>query len=386
MSLKVAHVIGGGEFGGAERHILNLAGAVDPQAVEITVCCLFEAPFAEIAAKAGIPVMAVPMRHRLDLRVLDELAYFFRCGEFNIVHTHGVRANFLGRIAARQAGKKVVTTVHSLLKRDYPGSLSRLANSLAERLTRGMTDRFIAVSGGLKKALVKNGLPEERITVVYNGIDLEALAASRRPGEWRAKLGCAEGVPLIGMVARLHPVKGHRYFLEAAREVLAALPESKFVIAGEGPGREAMEQLAGRLGIAGNVVFTGFVDEVWPLMADLDLLVVPSLWEGFGLTAVEALALGVPVVAADVGGLPEAVRHGETGLLVPPGDTAALARSIIWMLEHPFEAAEMVRRGGEVVRREFSAAAMASRTAEVYRKLLDGGQVISRGFKKRGNK
>ncbi|MHB1044085.1 MAG: glycosyltransferase family 4 protein [Eubacteriales bacterium] len=386
MSLRVAHVIGGGEFGGAERHILNLAGAVDPQAVEITVCCLFEAPFAEIVAKAGISVAAFPMRHRLDMRVLDELAYFFRHGEFNIVHTHGVRANLLGRISARQAGKKVVTTVHSLLRSDYPGTFSRMANSLAEKLTRGMTDHFIAVSGGLKKALVKGGLPDGRVTVVYNGIDLEALAASRRPAVWRDKLGCTGGEPLVGMVARLHPVKGHRYFLEAAREVLAALPEARFVIAGEGPGREAMEQLAGRLGIEDSVVFTGFVEEVWPLMADLDLLVVPSLWEGFGLTAVEALALGVPVVAADVGGLPEAVRHGETGLLVAPGDTAALSRGIIWMLEHPSEAAEMARRGGEAVRREFSASTMAARTVEVYRKLLDGGPLIKRGFQRKASK
>ncbi|MCL6639063.1 MAG: glycosyltransferase, partial [Firmicutes bacterium] len=269
--LRVVHVIGGGEFGGAERHILNMAKAVDPQAVDITVCCLFAAPFAQMAAQAGLTVLAVPMRHKLDLRVLDEMAHFFRLNGVDVVHTHGVRANLLGRIAARQAGKKIVTTVHSLLERDYPGFVSRLANTLVERLTRSMTDHFIAVSGGLKNALVKGGVAPERVTVVHNGIDLETLMAVRKPGVWRDRLGCGPGVPLAGMVARLHPVKGHRYFLMAARDVLTVQPEARFVVVGDGPERNSLELLAGRLGIGSRVTFTGFVEEIWPLMADLDL-------------------------------------------------------------------------------------------------------------------
>jgi len=369
--LRVVHVIGGGEFGGAERHLLNLFKAVDPQAVKITVCCLFAAPFAEMAAQAGLPALAVPMRHKLDLRVLDEMAHYFRIIEADLVHTHGVRANLLGRIAARQAGKKTVATVHSLLEHDYPGFFSRLANSLAEKLTRGMTDHFITVSEGLKKALVQKGTAAERVTVVHNGLDLEGLALVRTPGLWRSRLGCGTGTPLVGIVARLHPVKGHRCFLQAAREVLAVRPEVKFAVAGGGAEREALELLARRLGIADRVVFTGFVEEIWSLMAGLDLLVIPSLWEGFGLTAAEGLAMGVPVVAADVGGLPEVVRHGETGLLIPPSDAVALARGILWMLDHPAEAAEMASRGMAVAQAEFSSPAMARRTVEVYRKLLD---------------
>jgi glycosyltransferase involved in cell wall biosynthesis len=380
--LRVAHVIGGGEFGGAERHILNLARAVDPQAVNITVCCLFAAPFAELAAQDGLPALAVPMRHKFDLRVLDDLAHFFRITTVDIVHTHGVRANLLGRIAARQAGKKTVTTVHSLLEHDYPGFISRFANSLAERLTRGMTDQFIAVSGGLKEALVKRGVASGRVTVVHNGIDLETLTAERRTGQWREKLGCA-GAPLIGMVARLHPVKGHRYFLQAAREVLSLRSEVRFAVVGDGPEREALQALAGRLGISDQVVFTGFVEDIWPLMAELDLLAIPSLWEGFGLVAAEGLSLGVPVVASDVGGLPEVVRHCETGFLVPPSDAPALARGILWMLDHPSEAAEMVRRGTELVCAEFSSAAMARRTVEVYRKVLAGETPPAKGMRKR---
>lgn len=368
--IKVLHIIGGGEFGGAERHILNLAGAMEPQAAEITVCCLFSAPFVHIASEAGINVLAIPMRHKLDFGVVGKLTSLIRKGAFDLIHTHGVRANLLGRLAARQAGKKkVITTVHSLLERDYPGLLSCLANSWIERLTRGWTDHFITVSQGLKDQLVSRGVPGNKITVIYNGIVPDEFSPSEEPGAARGKLGFHPGTPLVGIVARLHAVKGHRYFLEAAREVLLQRSDAQFVVVGDGLCRSALEAMACRLGLTGKVVFTGFMEDVRPLMADLDLLVISSLWEGFGLTAVEAMALGVPVVATEVGGLPEVVLHGETGLLAPPANAAALAKSIVWMLEHPGATGEMAKKGEKAVREKFNATVMARRTEELYRRV-----------------
>ncbi len=371
MSLKVIHIIGGGEFGGAERHILNLAGAINTRAVELTVCCLFEAPFAGIAANAGINAVAVPMSNKFDFKIIGKLAGTIRSGDFDLVHTHGVRANLMGRLAARRSGKrKVVTTVHSLLEMDYPGLLNRLAGTLSERATREGTDHFITVSRGLKDQLVRGGVTESKISVIYNGIPMDGFGVIQERGSARRKLGLAPGEPLVGIVARLHPVKGHRFFLAAAREVLAQRPDTRFIIVGDGPSRHALEALAARMGVTGRVLFTGFVEDVYSLMNDLDLLVISSLWEGFGLTAVEAMALGVPVVATEAGGLPEVVLHGETGLLAPPADSAALAKNILWMLEHPGEAAVMTKKGGENVHERFSAAVMARRTEELYRKVL----------------
>ncbi|MDD4767019.1 MAG: glycosyltransferase [Desulfotomaculaceae bacterium] len=366
-SLKILHIIGGGEFGGAEKHILNLAGAVDLQAVELTVCCLFSAPFVEIAARAGIKALAVPMRSKADFAVIRKLSGLIQSGEFDLVHTHGVRANLLGRLAARQAGKKkVITTVHSLLERDYQGMALRYVNSLAERATRSLTGHFIAVSQGLKDRLVAGGIPAQSITVIYNGILLDGL----RPVDAAEADLTSREAPLVGIVARLHAVKGHRYFIEAAREILLQRPATRFLIVGDGPYRPVLEKLAGSMGVSDKVVFTGFVEDVYSLMAELDLLVISSLWEGFGLTAIEALALGVPVVATEVGGLPEVVQHGETGLLAPPADAAALAKSIVWMLEHPQEGREMAAKGGDMVRRKFTAEEMARRTVNLYRKVV----------------
>ncbi|MDD4239526.1 MAG: glycosyltransferase [Desulfotomaculaceae bacterium] len=369
--IKVVQIIGGGEFGGAERHIINLAGALNPQMVEVTVCCLFSEPFVGIAAKAGINAFNLTMRNRTDLSVVGKLASIIRENNFDIVHTHGVRANLLGRLAARQVNRKpVVTTVHSLLERDYPGFFRRQLNSITEWATRGWTDYFIAVSQGLKAKLVSSGVPQDWVTVIYNGIVIEDFSPSAERGAQRALLGYGPAVPLVGIVARLHPVKGHQYFLEAAQLVLEQRPEVRFVVVGDGPQRQVLEEMAGRLGIAGQVTFTGFVSEVRSLMADLDLLVISSLWEGFGLTAVEAMAMGLPVISTEVGGLPEVVLHGETGLLVPPANSAVLAKGIIWMLEHPEATAEMTKRASQVVCEKFTAQVMARRTEELYRKVL----------------
>jgi glycosyltransferase involved in cell wall biosynthesis len=170
--LRVLHVIGGGEFGGAERHILNLAAALDPAEATVAVACLFARPFAEMAGEAGLEAYTFPMRRKFDFRVVGPLARLAGEGGFDLVHTHGVRANLIGRLAARRAGRPVVTTVHSLLAFDYPGLAGRLVNALAERFSRHLTAHFIAVSQALKDALVRGGIPEEKITVVYNGVPL----------------------------------------------------------------------------------------------------------------------------------------------------------------------------------------------------------------------
>ncbi|HBV96280.1 MAG: glycosyl transferase [Peptococcaceae bacterium BICA1-7] len=373
--LRVLHVIGGGEFGGAERHILNLAAAMKKDMVEVFVCCLFADPFVKVAREAGIRAHSIPMRHKMDFGIVTKLRDLIIEEKIDIVHTHGVRANLVGRLSARMAGvETVVTTVHSLLAQDYPDLFSRLANNFIERASRGLTTHFIAVSGGLQKALVQQGIPERKITVIYNGLNPDLFRIEGAVGRWRQKAGFSPGVPLVAIVGRLHLVKGHRYFLKAAAEILKERADVHFLVVGCGPERDSLEEFTGKLGISDHVTFTGFISDVSELMPDLNLLIVPSLWEGFGLTALEAMAVGVPVVATSVGGLPEIVDHGTTGLLVPPADEAGLTRGITWMLDHPQEAVEMAAAAKEVVEQKFSASAMARKTEDLYRRLLEKEQ------------
>jgi glycosyltransferase involved in cell wall biosynthesis len=345
---------------------------MDPQRVAITVCCLFAEPFVKVAGDVGINALAIPMRHKLDLSIITKLRDVIKEQEADLVHTHGVRANLVGRLAARLAGREVVvTTVHSLLAQDYPDMFSRLANMLIERTSRGFSTHFITVSGGLQKALLQQGLPERKITVIYNGLNPDNFMSSRPPGAWRKDMGLAPDVPLVAMIGRLHPVKGHSIFLRAAAGLLKSRPGLRFVVVGCGPERDRLEEYARLLNISDSVIFTGFVTDVGDILPDLNLLVIPSLWEGFGLTALEAMVAGVPVVATSVGGLPEVVEHGSTGLLVPPADDAALARGISWMLDHPGEALEMSEAARAVMEQKFTASVMARKTEDLYRRLLE---------------
>lgn len=368
-SLKALHVIGGGEFGGAERHILNLANAADPKEVMFLICCLFEAPFAQIAKRAGLEIEVLPMHHKFDFKVTPQLTALIKEKNIDLVHTHGVRGNLLGRLAARLAGGvPVITTVHSLLSRDYPGFLTRQVNLCLERMGWGMTAHFIAVSQSLRQELIKWGIPADKVTTVYNGLDFSEFQGKNN--FFRQQMGYPPEVPLVGVIARLHPVKGHRLFLECAKIILGRKPKVRFLIVGSGPERPFLELLAKKFQIWDQVTFTGYRTDIPEILASLDVLVVPSLWEGFGLTAAEGMAANIPVVATNVGGLPEIVKTGETGLLVPANDPLALAEGVLWMLDHPEEAREMTRKGSELVHMEFTAEIMARRTLEVYRQVV----------------
>ncbi|MFA7467821.1 MAG: glycosyltransferase [Desulfotomaculaceae bacterium] len=368
--LQILHVIGGGEFGGAERQILNLASAIDQQKVFLHVCCLFTAPFLQVAEEHGLSAVAVPMKHKLDFSVAGRLYSLIREKHIDLVHTHGVRANLLGRMAAKLSGKPVITTVHSRLAFDYPGLLSRTVNSWTERATRGLTDHFIAVSRGLREALLNEGVPDKKITVIYNGLDVDEFKPPEERGRFRRSLKLADDVPLVAVIGRMHPVKGHRFFLEAAVEVLASKPEVRFLLIGSGPERQVLQELVGELKITDRVIFTGFIEDIVSVLADIDVLAIPSLSEGLPVTAIEAMSSFVPVVATSVGGLPEVIQDCRTGLLVNPGSAEALARGILWVLNNRAEAQEMARRGYATVENNFSARSMARGTEGVYQKIF----------------
>lgn len=357
--VTVLHVIGGGEFGGAEQHILNLAAGLKFTEINLKLCCLYAEPFYTIARQAGVAAWRLPMQGKFDVGIIKRLAKLIADQQVDVVHTHGVRANLVGRLAARLAHRPVITTVHSCLRNDYPQPLTRWVYTVIERGTATLTHRFIAVSESLRDQLAGQGVPLPKISVVYNGIDFTHYDLLQLVRDEAA-------VPTVGVIGRLHPVKGQQHFIQAATAVLADRPDTTFVVAGTGNQQARLEELATKLEIEDKVRFLGFVDDVPALLTSLDLVVIPSLAEGFGLIAAEALALEVPVVATRVGGLPEVVQDHATGLLVNPADEADLARGIVWMLNHPHEAKEMAQKGSHYVRQHFSSQGMAKHTKRLY--------------------
>jgi glycosyltransferase involved in cell wall biosynthesis len=355
------NVFGGPTVGGGEVVLLQMMDAARAAGAETTLVCLPDAEVGRRAAAAGSAVVHHNLLPPAVMVRLPELRRLVRDARPDILQGSGMLTNLLARLVApRTAG--VVNTVQVLP--DAPRSDGRVlgawARAVAGRVARGRTDRFIAVSDAVKRGLVEAGVPTGRIRTVYPAVDVDALIASARE---QPPAGLPEGHPLVGMLGRLEPVKGSGYLIAAAARVRGSMPDVAVVIAGDGSERSGLEPRAATTG----VTLIGDVSCASGFLSALDVVVVPSLSEAFGLVAAEASALGKPVVATSTGGLPEVVEHGVSGLVVPPRDPAALADAILRLLGDPAMRARMGEAGQRIVRERFGLERMADELVAVYR-------------------
>ncbi|MEJ8547781.1 glycosyltransferase [Brevibacillus borstelensis] len=375
--LRVLHVIGGGEFGGAEQHILNLLSSLPADEVETTVVCFYDSLFASKLRKAGVPVIALDRFGRFDVRLLQALREVFRSFQPHLIHTHGVKANFFSRLASWGSGATLLTTVHSSLRYDYAHPLAYALVSLMERGTRRWNRHYIAISEAIAEILRKGGVPREQISVIYNGTDLspyrqtqlrESDRTSRR-AEWKIPPDAF----LFGTVARFVPVKGLPLLVDAfaqlAKEVREG-PMPYLVLVGDGPERVVLEAKVREHGLEDRVRFAGFRQDIPACLHACDVFVHSSLYEGLGYTIIEAMASEIPVVASHVGGVKEFVTHNQTGLAVSPGDVAGLAEAMKAILESPDLRERLVRNSLALVEQTFTIQIMAEQTLALYRRLL----------------
>lgn len=355
--------------GGAEQLILSTAPRLRDAGFEVTVGALKgRGPIAEELEAEGVRCIALEGRGRGDLFVVGRLLRFLRAEPVEILHAHLFPANVAARLAGRAAGVPIVITAHH--DTDVFG---RPHHRLMERLTARLSDRIVACSDAVRRyALECYGLPEAKVVTLRNAIVVPALVDDPS-GRARHRAGFGAGPEdlLIGTLGRLEePKKGLSFFLRAAALIARERPRARFVLVGEGPARKRLETLAEAAGLAGRTVFAGERRDVAALLPAFDLFVQPSLWEGFGLTLLEAMAAGRPVIASRVGGVPEVVRDGRDGLLVPPGDAEALAGAVLALLRDPVLAARLGRSGRERVATSFGIDGLVRDTVALYRELL----------------
>jgi len=323
----------------------------------------------EIAHPYGVEVDQILDRTKWPLGMARQVAERARADRFDLLHTHGFKENLVGLLAARMARIPIVSTAHGFSLAFRRLELYRRLDLLLLRAFR----RVLAVSGPVRRELIAAGLRPERVRVVHGALDLADFLAqvdSDADGV-RRSLSIDPGCPLISFAARLSPEKGHAFFLRAARKVLDHRPEARFLVIGEGPLRSELERTASALSLDEGLRFLGFRTDVATLISISDLVVLPSVKEGLPDVLLEAAALAKPVIASQVGGIPEIVRHGVTGLLVPPADPEALAEAVLHLIDRPDEAQRMGARGREVVTHEFSVDRMARRVAAVYDELME---------------
>lgn len=371
--MKICHIFKITGVSGSENHLLTLASHFDRSRCRLTFCLLVEREpdlSAYVAALEAVDVEVVrfPIRADLDPLLLWQLVRFLRVQRPDVVHTHLIHGDLYGTLAARLAGGPfVVSSKHNDDVFRQQGFYAWLDRVLARR-----QNRIITISHHLKGFYVEvEGLPPGKIVTVHYGLDPGAFLRGANDGaNVRAEWGVPADALLVGVVGRLAEQKGHAYLLDAFAEVIQALPSAHLLVVGDGELRPALERQAAHLGLHDSVTFTGRREDVPRIMLALDVLAMPSLWEGFGLVLLEAMAVGRPVVASRVSAIPEIVVEGETGLLVPPKDAESLSRALLALLRDPARAREMGQRGRQRLERQFGVARMVEQIQAVYESLV----------------
>jgi sugar transferase (PEP-CTERM/EpsH1 system associated) len=358
---NVLHLCESSSTGGAESVLINLAQGLDRDRYRSLVCLLSEGWLKRELDRRRIETLVIPQPRSLDVPWLLRVRQLLRERGIHVMHSHEFATNVYASFLSRLTGIPTIATTHG--KNYYAGKWRRRA---AYRFA-ARNSVMVAVSEDLKRFMAERvGIPPGRIRVVHNGIDLRRYAGGGADRALRAQLGIGPQQRVIGTVGNLFSVKGQTYLLQACKTVAGAFPDLVLLVAGEGEQLGPLEREAAALGVSGNVRFLGFRDDVPALLQAMEVFVLPSLSEGLPLSVLEALALERPVVATNVGGMPEIVQDGVTGYLVPPADPGALADRILRLLRDARSAAQMGRAGRKRVEAGFGLEQMIGEYQSLY--------------------
>lgn len=357
--MKVLHVETGRNLYGGSLQVVYLINGLKDKGVSNILVCTAGSPI-EQAAQGADRAYPLPMAGDLDLPFIWRLLRIIKRERPDILHLHSRRgADTLGGVAAR------LSRVKSVLSRrvdnpEYP---------LVARFKYALYDRVITISEGIREVLIREGVPPGKIECVKSAVD-SRLYSGECLREWFGQeFSIPPELKAVGMVAQFIARKGHRYLLSAIPDILRSIPQVKFIFFGKGPPDE-LRKLCQMLGIEGHVHFAGFRGDLERVLPCLDVLVHPAEMEGLGVSLLQAAASGVPVVATRVGGIPEIVRDGINGLLIPPRNTKAISEAVIKLLSNPEGARRMGAEGNRIVRKEFSIESMVEGNLRVYEKVL----------------
>ena len=365
--LKVLLVVGRGRIAGTERHVLELACAFDPRKIHVTVLVFSEGELVERLRSRGFSVVVLRKRGRLDLLLLIRLVSLLRRASFDVVHAHPER---IACLAAKLSGVPAILMTYHLLGSQASDSIEPNWFWRALEKLRALTVDFtIAVSQVDARVLIeKFGRNPKKVRFIANGIALFPIPANQKERVYR-EFGLRPTSPLLCTAARLSRQKGLEFLIRGMKEVVSAFPDAALLIVGEGELELGLKTLTLELGLSSHVIFTGYRADVLDLVASADIFVLPSLWEGMPYALLEGMLASRPIVTTTISS--HVVSDGQTGLLVPPSDSAALAHAITTILSAPDLASRMGRSGRERLETHFSAERMAKETFEVYNDLLN---------------
>lgn len=380
-------------YGGLSMHVLTLAAGLKQRGHDVEVLSMCPGPLAPEFEEAGIPLTVVPHLKQkagrnplLVAQVIRHVRSLIRDKSPEIVHTHGPRAHYFAGVAAAGAGNhRLLASAHGSYTQFTAGQtreLGRLQKRVTklmyggiDRMTARRADRVIAVSEATRDDLVDGlGIDARKVAVIHNGIE-EIRVSEAQKAAIRNEFGFTEADQVIACVGRIAHHKGSGYLAAAMKIICSKMPGARFLVVGEGPMKDELCQLVNDGHLAGRAFVTGSRKDAIDIIAAADMLVMPSLSEGLPITLLEAAMTGTAMVASDVGGMPEVVRDGETGLLCSPGDAQGMANAIMSLLGDD----QLRQRMGVAARalweKEFTHEVMVQRMEALYREVC--GQVAA---------
>jgi len=365
-TLKILHIISKLPIGGVENQLLLVLKNYNKEKFQPFVCSLSDkGEIGKEIEKSGIKVFALnKLKHTFDCSIIKDICNIIKREKIQIVRTHQYHANFYGRIAAKKSKVPcIVASVHNVYTRD-----KKLHRRIINRFLARFTDKIIAVSEEVKKDILKyDKIPEDKVQVIYNGIDLNAFNESFDKDQIKNKLGINPNVPVIGTVGRLTEQKGHIYLLQAVSKLKHKFPDIKVLIVGDGPFMDELKSYTSSSGLSNNVIFTGFRRDIPELLSIMDIFVFPSLWEGLPNALIEAMASGKAIIASNLPQIKEVLDSDGLGILVPPKDINAISESITFLLKNRLTAENM---GILVKNRAFNCFSIKN-TVKLYEKLFE---------------
>ncbi|MGA3206894.1 MAG: glycosyltransferase [Syntrophales bacterium] len=376
MMLKLLFVIDNLEFGGGERVFAQIINGLSPEDYGI---CLASNPGRELyQSLTNKEVCCIPLNFskRINPSIIFKLIRIIKDKEIDIVHGQGARAEFYARIATKFArSSKYVSTIAMPVEGYDVRPLRKSIYFVLDRATDKYVDRFIVVSDVLRNALItKRHIPPEKVTKIYNGIEIDhydpITTASHRI-KIRDGLGVNKDNILLGAIGRMVWQKGFEFLIKCIQDVLKAHGEIKVIIVGEGPLKRDLENLCRQLKVEGKTIFPGFRSDIKEILSAVDIVVIPSLLEGFPMLTLEAMAMAKPIVATRIDGITEQITDGVEGILVPPRKPIALAAAINKVIENREFARSLGLAARKRVEKEFTVEKMINETEDVYHSLLD---------------
>ena len=370
-TISILFVIDSLEYGGGERGFVQLAAGLRDQ-YQVFMAAMHGGRFEREVKELGIKFYPVNMSRRLSLKPIRQIKEIIRNNKIDLVHSQGARADFFARVAGRLAGvPHIICTIQMPVEGFDVGLLQKKIYRFMDYLTERYVERFIVVSDSLRQILMeKRGIPAYRVVRIYNGIELGQYHPDAQYGNLKKEWGIPQDVPLIGAIGRMVWQKGFNYFIKAVPDIVRVVPEARFLLVGDGSLKDKLRMKSEELRVQDKVVFTGFRRDIKRLLSAIDILVIPSLLEGFPMITLEAMAMAKPIVATNIDGIKEQITNEQNGILITPKDHAALAIAIIGLFRNKERAQKLGLSARKKVEQEFSVEKMVAETEKVYLSIM----------------